>query len=302
MAITFVALENQQLVDRIAGDYVVWMVALIAQRVIRHNGVGHRRENRAKTVFSVQPRADEVERTLDRPLFNTARKQRFNELGDAIDAETQRADPMTGRVDRILVFVVGRTDEKFLDIDVARIFRFRFQYGQNQQRHHHSARPIGNLVDVKRRPLRHEHGFDTHHRHSAPRHLFEQCQSNARKYVCPGGAAVGKNRIARTAHMRRVRIITDQLQRVVSLDRCTDIEITVMVKRPATVLGFLNSPQIDGKLALNLVVRLAKVVIEHNIFGGDRRICLKFERPMAVTLLLIEQPVPGRAHDRFGTI
>ena len=103
LAIGLVVLDHQQLVDRPPRDGAVGMVVRIAERVVHHHAVGHRRIDRAEPVFAVQPLLDEVDRGLDRALARRLRKQRLGRAQHNIDAaEEQEPRPflVTGLLHR----------------------------------------------------------------------------------------------------------------------------------------------------------------------------------------------------------
>ena len=85
----------------------------------------------------------------------------------------------------------GILQEQFVDADAVRILRARLQRRQHHQRHDRGARPVGNLVEMERRPHRQQHDLDRHHRHAAPGHHAEQRQQEAGEDV-----AVGRRRRA----------------------------------------------------------------------------------------------------------
>ena len=58
------------------------------------------------------------------------------------------------------MLLLGRGRKKLPNIDSSRILGPRLQTAQDKQRHHDRARPVGNLLDVKRKPLGQQHDFD----------------------------------------------------------------------------------------------------------------------------------------------
>ena len=62
------------------------MVARIAERVIHHHRIGHRRENGAKPILAIQPFGDEGDGLVSSCVPDRRRKQRFGEPQQAIDA------------------------------------------------------------------------------------------------------------------------------------------------------------------------------------------------------------------------
>ena len=66
LAIGLVLVHDQQLLDRLAGDGALRMMFRIAEHVEHHHAVRHRREDRTKTIFAVEPLADPRHRAVDR--------------------------------------------------------------------------------------------------------------------------------------------------------------------------------------------------------------------------------------------
>ena len=98
-------------------------------------------------------------------------------------------------------------------------------------------------------------------------------------------AAPPRARIAaRPRHVRRVRIVADQLERIVGLDRGAEVEVTTGVQRPAAMIR-LTRAQVDGDLVLERPVDLAQEVFEEDEFGRHSRIGFEFEHPVAIGVL-----------------
>ena len=68
-----------------------------------------------------------------------------------------------------------------------------------------------------------------------------------------------------------------------------------MEQRPAAMLA-LDITQIDRDLLLQRLVDLIQVMLQEHIFGWNRAISLKLERPMTVCAPLSKQGI-GRAFD-----
>ena len=105
-----------------------------------------------------------------------------------------------------------------------RVARPRLHRHQHQQRHDHGARPVGDLVEMERKPVRQQHDLDRHHRHGAPRNDAEQRQQDAREDVGACGAAAREQRLARAAHVSASMAIADHLQREIGLHGRADVE------------------------------------------------------------------------------
>ena len=98
-------------------------------------------------------------------------------------------------------------------------------------------------------------------------------------------AAPPRERIAcaRPRHVRRVDGIADHLEREIGLHARAHVEVAVVEQRPAAVLRALRPPQIDRDLALQLGIdRLAEIVAQQHVFGGNGGVGLELEAPVAV--------------------
>src|SRR5471030_2764044 len=95
------------------------MIFRITEHVIHHHGVGHRGENRAETIFAIQPFIDETHRRFHRPLPRVAREQRINCAQHGIHATEQR-EPALMLMRRTLghAGVDGGIEEQFIDAPV----------------------------------------------------------------------------------------------------------------------------------------------------------------------------------------
>jgi hypothetical protein len=83
--------------------------------------------------------------------------------------------------------------------------------------------------------------------------------------------------------------IADHLQREISFHRRADVERAVAEQRPAAVIA-LDAAQIDRDLSLQLgIERLAEIVPQQHVFGGNGGVGLELEHPMAVRALLRQQ-------------
>ena len=177
---------------------VVRMLARIAQHVVHHRRVGHRRENRAEPVLAVEPLGDELHRLVDRALARALRETsarpraaRRRWRGTAGTRTISGAAPWTSAP-----MLCGGFRNSSSIADALRVARLRLERLQHQQRHDHGARPVRDLVEVERKPLRQQHDLDRHHRHRAPRHHAEQRQQHAGEDVALLGAAARADRLA----------------------------------------------------------------------------------------------------------
>src|SRR4051794_27148073 len=99
---------------------------------------------------------------------------------------------------------------------------------------------------MERKPAWQQHGFHRDHRHSAPGHLGKHCKSQTREDVAASRASAQQYRRPRSAHVRRTGQITSELERVVNLDRATDVHVATGIKRPAA-MGSLMAAQEGGE-------------------------------------------------------
>ena len=190
-----------------------------------------------------------------------------------------------------------RREKEFLDADPLGIAGDRFQRAQHQQRRDRGARPIGYLVEMKREPARQQHDLDRHDWNGAPADDPEQRQQRAREDVALRGAASRADRGARPAHVRRLDVVADHLQREISLHARAHVEIAVLNQGPA-VMRALAAAQIGRDLGFQFRVDgLAEVMPHQDIFGGDGGVGLEFEHPMPIRTLDGQQGV-GRSGNR----
>ncbi len=158
------------------------------------------------------------------------------------------------RQPEVVMLFLRRLGEELAHVDAARIARHRLQRAEDEERHHHRPRPVGDLVDVEGKPPRHQHDLDGDVGHRPPGNLAEERERDPREDVDARGAAARQDRLAGPPHVRRVRVVTGQLQRVVGLDGAAEIELAAMVERPAAVSGLVLA-QIDRELALERPAR-----------------------------------------------
>ena len=139
---------------------------------------------------------------------------------------------------------------------------------------------------MKWKPPRQQHDLDRHHRDGAPGNEPKQRQHDAGEDVDALGAAAGANRFTRAPHVIGVDGITDHLEREVGLDRGADVDVGIAEQRPAAMIA-LDAAQIDRDLGFEHGVdRLPEVMTQQHVFGGNGRVSLELEHPMAVGTLL----------------
>ncbi len=283
-------MDHQQLVDAPAGDRARRKIRSLAERLIHHDDVGHRRIDRAHAVFAVQPLFGESKRRIDRALAQLLRKQWFDHAQDLVErAEQRKPAPALVRRLRRQPDRFGILQEQLVDADALGIFRQRLQRRHHHQRHDRGARPVGNLVQVERRPHRQQHDLDRQHRHRAPAQHAVEGQQESREDVDTGSPATAADRLARADHVWGVDGIADHLQRKIGFDAGAHVERAVLHQRPAAMCA-LRAAQIVGDLGFEFAVDgLSQIVAQQNVFGRDRAVGFQLEHKMSVGLPIAEQ-------------
>ena len=90
---------------------------------------------------------------------------------------------------------------------------------------------------MDRKPVWQQHYLDRHHGNRPPAHDAEQRQQYPCEDVALRRAAVFADRLARSAHVRRLRVVANHLQREIRLDAGAHIEVAAVEQRPAIVRG-----------------------------------------------------------------
>jgi hypothetical protein len=275
----------EQLVDRLARGDELRVVARPAQGLEGHHHIGHGREDATQSVLSVQARDDELDRFLDRPLPAAQGEAAPGGPEQGVEPGEEYAQRVAGRVHRVTL-PVRMMQEQLVHAHAPRVARPRSQGVQDQQRHDHRTRPVRHLGQVEREPARQQHDLDRHLRHRAPRHLAEQGEGDAGEDVALRRAAAFQDHVACAGHVRRRRVVADQLERQVGLDRGAQVGRAAVEQRPAAAFH-LNLAQVVADAPLALLVDLAQEVLEHDVFGRDRGVGLELEHPVAVRLLAV---------------
>ncbi len=188
--------------------------------------------------------------------------------------------------------------KQLVDRHAARIDRLRLERLQHQQRHDHGARPVGDLVEMERKPLRQQHDLDRHHRHAVPAQHAEEREQRTREHVRLDAAAARQDRFAGALHVRGVDVVADHLEREVGLHARAHVEVALVKQRPAAMRA-LDAAQIDADLAFQLEVRrLGEVVHHQHVFGRDRGVGLELVDPVPVRLLFGQDGI-SRSADVF---
>ena len=105
-----------------------------------------------------------------------------------------------------------------------------------------------------------------------------------------------QDRLASPHHMRRVDRVADKLEREIGLHAGRHVEAAADQHRPAAV-RLLSTTQVVPRASLDHRIPLAEEVQDHDVFGGNCRIGLEVEHPMAIGMLQLEQRLrrPGDA-------
>ena len=290
LAIGLILADDEQFLDRPTRCDQMRMVRRITERVIHQDSVRHGGIDRAEALFAIEALGHESLGRADGAAAQGGRKIGLDALEQPVDrAEDLHARPCLMRALWPLAHSFRRRDEKLRDRDAARIGGPRLQRLQHKKRHHHRARPIGDLVEMEGKPARQEHDLDRHGRHATPGNGFVEREQEAGKNIALRGAAMGQNCFTRAAHVRRLGIVADHLERKIRLDAGAHVERACVNERPAAMIA-LNAPKIDGDQALEFEIGLlAAEMPEQHIFGRDCRVGLKLETPMAVLVLTGEQ-------------
>ena len=136
---------------------------------------------------------------------------------------------------------------------------------------------------MERKPPGQQHDLQWHHRHRAPGHLAEQRELRAGEDIRPFRPARRQDRLPRAAHVRRVRIVPDRLQREIRLDAGRDVERAIMEQRPAAMRA-LDAAQINADLRLQRRIDPVEEMFQQHVFRRNRRVRFQFKHPVPVAL------------------
>ena len=93
--------------------------------------------------------------------------------------------------------------------------------------------------------------------------------------------------------MRRVRIITGNLQCVIRLDRAADVHLSALIQRPAA-LRLLMGTQVRRESHLEGAASGSPRKVQHqDEFGGDGAVRFELEQPIALRVLRSGQGIAG---------
>ncbi len=104
-----------------------------------------------------------------------------------------------------------------------------------------------------------------------------------------------ENRGTGPHHVRSIRVVAGELQRVVRLHRTAHVEVAAVVQRPAAVFGLLRA-KIDGQLLFERSVDLIQKVHHHDVLGWNGAVGLEFEQPVALCALSCDQGIARLRH------
>src|SRR6185437_9076359 len=197
----------------------------------------------------------------------------------------------------VVMLLFRRLGEEFPHMDASRVARHGFERAEHEERHHDRPRPVRDPVDVEGKPLRHQHDLDGDVGYRPPGNLAEESERDPREDVRTRSAAAREDRLAGAPHVRCVRIVPGELQRIVGLDRAADIELPSMIEGPAAV-GRLLLAQIDSELALESRVDLIQIMHHQDVFGGNGAVGLELEEPVSVGPLQPDERI-ARGRDRL---
>ncbi len=300
LAIGFVAVHHQQLLDGCTRHRHVGIGARYAQHIEHHHGIRHGREDGAQAILAVQPFAHELFRTGDGALAQATGEQRLRHAQPGVEhAEHAEPDAILMRCPRRQAGCLARTDKQFVDADAARIPCLGAQAVEHQQRHDHRAGPVGHLGQMEREPERQQHDLDRHHRHRLPRHHAIQREQRAGEDIAGLRPAHRVDGLAGTPHMLGIGVVADHLEGEIRLHAGADVGATLMEQRPAAV-GVLDPAQIARDTRFQHVIRsFAQIMDQQYIFGRDRGIRLQLEYPVAIGPLGCQQGVQRAAERAF---
>ncbi len=289
--------DHQQRLQRAPGRRHARVILRIAQQQQRLQRIDHRREDGAETVLPVQ--------ALEYPSFGPTRGAAAHGLRnqpiDVPHAVIQQPKRLrqparaTGGQMEVVPLLFGGRREQLANVNVARIPGDWLVGRQDEERHHHRARPVRHPVDVKREPARHQHDLDRDVRHPAPRNLTEQSERDPREYVGPRRSAALQNGGACPGHVWRVGAVADQFQGEVRLDGAADVQIAAVIQRPAAMIR-LSCTQIGGELCLEGRIGLPEVMQHHDVLSGDRAVRFELEGPVAGLVLHARERGACRTH------
>jgi hypothetical protein len=112
-------------------------------------------------------------------------------------------------------------------------------------------------------------------------------------YGTPRHGSSPNNASAGFFHMRRLRVVAGEFQCVVRLDGAAQVQLAVVIQRPAAVLGLART-QVIGDLQLQRRVDLVEEVHHHDVLRRNRTIRFEFVEPIPLAALLRDQCIARR--------
>ena len=252
LAIGLVVMHDQQLFDRSARDGALRMILRDSPSAsIHHHAVGHRRKNRAEPVLAVEPLADPGHRAIDGALPRAFGKQRLAARSTLSTArKNQNHDAFccgafgVGPSDR-----GGSRNSSSMVTPCADSRARGFFAMQHQQRHDHGAAQyeiLSRWNGNHRGSSMISTGITGTARHGTMPYSASRQRVNT---LAALGAAAQADRLAGAAHVRRLRLVADHLEREIGFHRRAHVEVAVVEQRPAAMRA-LDAAQIDGDLRL----------------------------------------------------
>ena len=286
----------------------------IAKRNQRIDRIGHGRVDGPQPAFTLHPVQQPRLGFLHRPGAKKTKGIFLIDFEKAVNphkhvAPTEDAAVFLKRRRRSIVHAPPRHVEQFFNPLLRRNPARSTMGKDNEQGHNHGPGPIRDRVEMKIKPLGHEHDFGRHTGHAAPIVLSEQRQRNFRKHVGRHDAPCVKDRASGSTHVRIILRNAGQLQRKVGFDRGTDVHRTAEINRPPAVFE-LSISKIADHVGFPILVDRADVAAQHHILRGQRGIGFQLLNPIPFLTLSLKQPgrTPrqgffqgfGVAHGRVG--
>ncbi len=105
-------------------------------------------------------------------------------------------------------------------------------------------------------------------------------------------ATLATNDLPSLHHVRRIGVVTDQLQDEVGLDRCAHIGASARIACPTALWKLLGS-QVVCRLPHLLLASSAQEVQQQNVLALENGVAFELGAPVPVGLLQTQQLLPG---------
>ena len=182
------------------------------------------------------------------------------------------------------------TDPQLFDGGVLRYRAAGLLRPDDAERYHDRPRPRGHVIDVEEGvPLGKQDQLRWDTRALRPLVLTKDRQIDLGEGVARIETAHGENHLSGLLHVWRLRVVADELEHEVGLDRSTQVRAATGVDGPATV-GQLALAQIARGLAHLLPARATEKVHGQDVFRLENGVAFELGAPMAVLVLLAQQP------------